>query len=48
MSVHKTGRDTGFMEEVALIGINLAKNVFHLHGAPAEGRDFFRKKLTRP
>ena len=35
------------MEEVTIIGIDLAKNVFQLHGAAADGRPVFRKKLTR-
>ncbi|WP_037371356.1 IS110 family transposase [Salipiger mucosus] len=36
------------MEEVTMIGIDLAKNVFQLHGATAEGQPVFRRKLTRP
>lgn len=36
------------MEEVTIIGIDLAKNVFQLHGAAADGSVIFRKKLTRP
>ncbi len=35
------------MEEVAIIGIDLAKSVFHLHGASASGKPVFRKKLSR-
>lgn len=35
------------MEEVTIIGVDLAKNVFHLHGARAEGQPVFRKKLSR-
>ena len=35
------------MEEVTIIEIDLAKNVFQLHGAAADGSVFFRKKLTR-
>ena len=35
------------MEEVTIIGIDLAKNVFQLHGAAADGSVIFRKKLTR-
>lgn len=35
------------MKEVTLIGVDLAKNVFHLHGAAADGTVVFRKKLTR-
>lgn len=36
------------MEEVSIIGIDLAKNVFQLHGASAGGAVLFRKKLSRP
>lgn len=36
------------MREVTVIGVDLAKNVFHLHGAAADGTVLFRKKLTRP
>ncbi len=36
------------MEEVSIIGVDLAKNVFQLHGAAAEGSVVFRKKLSRP
>ena len=35
------------MEEVAIIGVDLAKNVFQLHGAAADGSAVFRKKLSR-
>ena len=33
------------MEEVSIIGVDLAKNVFQLHGAAADGSVVFRKKL---
>jgi len=36
------------MEEVSIIGVDLAKNVFQLHGAAANGSIVFRKKLSRP
>ena len=35
------------MSEVSIIGIDLAKRVFQLHGACANGAVIFRKKLTR-
>ena len=35
------------MEEVTIIGVDLAKNVFQLHGAGADGSVVFRKKLSR-
>ncbi|MFZ3583575.1 hypothetical protein ACOI1H_15585 [Loktanella sp. DJP18] len=35
------------MSEVTLIGIDLAKRVFQLHGARSEGSVAFRKKLSR-
>ena len=36
------------MGEVIIIGVDLAKNVFQVHGAAADGSVVFRKKLTRP
>ena len=35
------------MEEVSTIGLDLAKNVFQVHGASASGAVLFRKKLRR-
>ena len=35
------------MKEVSIIGVDLAKNVFQLHGAAADGTVVFRKKLSR-
>ena len=35
------------MEEIKVIGIDLAKSVFQLHGASAAGKPVFRKKLSR-
>jgi transposase len=35
------------MDHVDIIGIDLAKNVFQLHGASKQGRVVFRKKLSR-
>jgi transposase len=35
------------MEEVSTIGVDLAKNVFQVHGADASGAVLFRKKLRR-
>jgi transposase len=35
------------MSDVSIIGIDLAKRVFQLHGACANGAVVFRKKLTR-
>ena len=34
-------------EVAAIIGVDLAKNVFQLHGAGADGSVVFRKKLSR-
>ena len=34
------------MEKATIVGVDLAKNVFQLHGA-ADGTVLFRKKLTR-
>ena len=36
------------MGEVTIIGVDLAKNVFQVHGAGADGSVLFRKKLSRP
>ncbi len=35
------------MGEVSIIGLDLAKNVFQLHGAGADGSVIFRRKLSR-
>lgn len=35
------------MKNVTMIGVDLAKNVFQLHGAAEDGSVVFRKKLTR-
>lgn len=35
------------MDNVTIIGIDLAKRVFHAHGARADGGVAFRKRLTR-
>ena len=35
------------MDEVAVIGVDLAKAVFQLHGARADGAPVFCKKLSR-
>lgn len=36
------------MKEATIIGVDLAKNVFFVHGATAQGAVVFRKKLSRP
>lgn len=36
------------MGEVSIVGVDLAKQVFQVHGAAANGRVLFRKKLSRP
>jgi len=35
------------MDEVTVIGVDLAKSVFQLHGSGADGQVVFRKKLSR-
>lgn len=35
------------MEEVSIIGLDIAKSVFHAHGADASGRMIFSRRLTR-
>jgi transposase len=47
VSKHKL-KERASMGEVSIIGVDLAKNVFQLHGASAEGSVVFRKKLSRP
>jgi len=36
------------MKESALLGIDLGKHSFHLHGQDKSGREVFRKKCSRP
>lgn len=36
------------MSELYIVGVDLAKSVFHLHGVDRAGGTIFRKKLTRP
>jgi transposase len=40
-------RGEASMEEVSIIGLDLAKNVFQAHGARADGSTSFRKKISR-
>jgi len=47
MSKHKS-KEKASMEDIYIIGVDLAKNVFQLHGASADGAVLFRKKLSRP
>jgi transposase len=47
VSKHKL-KERASMEEVSIIGVDLAKNLFQLHGAAADGAVVFRKKLSRP
>ena len=35
------------MGEVSTIGLDIAKPVFHAHGADAQGRGVFSKRLTQ-
>ncbi|EJU09167.1 transposase IS116/IS110/IS902 family protein, partial [Sphingomonas sp. LH128] len=35
------------MSEVTTIGLDIAKNVFHAHGADARGRALFSRKISR-
>jgi hypothetical protein len=35
------------MEEVTIVGVDLAKRVFQLHGAATDGSVVFRRKLSR-
>jgi transposase len=40
-------KERASMNEISIIGIDLAKRVFQLHGSSADGSVIFRKKLTR-
>jgi transposase len=35
------------MSEITTVGLDLAKNVFQVHGADSSGRAVLRKKLRR-
>ena len=35
------------MEQVTIVGIDISKRSFQLHGATAEGKPVFGKKLSR-
>ena len=39
--------ETASMREVTIVGVDVAKNVFQLHGAASDGSVVFRKKLSR-
>jgi hypothetical protein len=47
VSVNALQKEGASMFEVTLIGIDLAKRVFQLHGARSEGSVAFRKKMSR-
>jgi hypothetical protein len=36
------------MGELTIIGVDLAKNVFQVHGAAGDGSVVFRKEFSRP
>jgi Transposase len=40
-------KEKASMEKATIIGIDLAKRVFQVHGATQEGRPVFRKKVSR-
>ena len=35
------------MEHATMIGLDIAKHVFQVHGADAAGHELFRKRITR-
>jgi len=35
------------MQDVTLVGIDLGKHLFHLHGVDGRGKAVFRKKVSR-
>jgi hypothetical protein len=44
---HRQQNEEGPKMQVTTLGIDLAKNVFQLHGCDAKGRPVLRKQLTR-
>jgi len=44
--LRKTNRE-GITMNIALLGIDLAKNIFHLHAVDLSGKELFRKRLKR-
>ena len=42
-----TQKGKASMNEVTIVGVDLAKRVFQLHGAAADGSVVFRKKFSR-
>jgi transposase len=46
LGYHFSGKDE-MMQEVFVVGLDLAKNVFQAHGADAEGTPLFSRKLRR-
>lgn len=42
-----TGREKASMDEVTIIGLDLAKRVFQLHGARRDGSVAFQRKVSR-
>jgi len=47
VTLQSTSMEEVSVEKVTVIGIDLAKSVFQLHGATASGQPVFRKKLSR-
>jgi transposase len=45
-AVVTTGKEAS-MDEVGIVGVDLAKQVIQVHGSAADGRVLFRKKLSR-
>ena len=45
--INATRKEKTSMDQVTIIGIDLAKHSFQLHGARADGSVAFRKKLSR-
>jgi hypothetical protein len=45
--VQSLEKGEAFMKEVTIVGIDLAKRVFQLHGAAADGAVVLRKRLSR-
>ena len=47
MFANVTTEEKASMDEVSIVGLDLAKRVFQAHRAPSNGDVIFRKKLSR-
>jgi transposase len=45
--IHETESKEGIHMQVTIVGLDISKQVFQLHGASAEGKVAVRKRLRR-